>query len=74
MTLRDTPNKYTAEQLAEMTRGRPPKGPDDQPMEIHHVQPLSEGGSNDFTNMAFMSRQDHRLGGNMRLNHPNLWK
>jgi len=64
--------KYTAEQLARMKQGLAPIGPDGFPMEIHHRAPLAEGGANLFENFEFLSRTDHRLGRNYKLNHPNL--
>jgi hypothetical protein len=41
-------------------------------MELHHLSPLANGGSNLFENMSPMTRTDHRIGGNFRINHPDL--
>ena len=64
--------KYTADQLERMKKGLSPIGSDGFPMEIHHQIPLAEGGSNLFDNFRFMTRTDHRLGPNYKINHPNL--
>ncbi|WP_374113192.1 HNH endonuclease signature motif containing protein [Leifsonia shinshuensis] len=64
------PGSYSAQNLARMQLGRPPFGVDGFPMELHHIVPLSQGGSNDLSNLAPMTRTDHRLGENYRLNHP----
>jgi A nuclease of the HNH/ENDO VII superfamily with conserved LHH len=58
------PGSYSASDLAKMNRGRPPIGPDGFPMELHHVDRTSTGP------IAPMSRTDHRLGDNYKLNHP----
>jgi RHS repeat-associated protein len=65
-------SKYTPENLARMQKGKPPIGPDGHPMELHHIRPLTEGGTNDFSNLQIMNRTDHRLGPNFKSNHPNL--
>ena len=65
-------SKYTAEQLKQMKKGLPPLGDDGFSMEIHHMIPLAEGGSNAFSNFQFLTRTLHRLGANYKLNHPNL--
>jgi hypothetical protein len=41
-------------------------------MELHHRTPLAEGGTNAFENLSPLTRTDHRLGPNYKLNHPNL--
>lgn len=66
------PQKYTPEQLARMRNGQAPIGSDNFPMEIHHRQPLAEGGPNFMDNFDFLTRTEHRLGENYKLNHPNL--
>lgn len=66
------PGKYNAENLARMQKGKPPIGQDGHSMELHHIQPLTEGGTNDFSNLQIMNRTDHRLGPNFKSNHPNL--
>jgi len=53
-----------------MRNGRAPIGEDGHPMELHHLRPLSRGGTNDFRNLRPMTRTDHRLGENYGLNHP----
>ncbi len=67
------PQNYSASDLARMTNGKPPIGPDGFPEELHHTIPLVCGGSNDYSNLQRMSRTDHRLGGNYRTNHPLLF-
>lgn len=62
--------KYGADDIARMQQGNPPIGPDGYPMELHHKQLLSEGGTNAFDNLVPMTRTEHRLGDNFRLNHP----
>ena len=64
--------KYTPEQLAAMRRGKVPMGSDGKPMEIHHKKPLSEGGTNAYDNFEFGTRDDHRIGPNFKIKHPNL--
>jgi hypothetical protein len=54
-----------------MMAGKPPIGSDGFPMELHHETPLSKGGSNDASNLTPMTRTDHRLGDNYKLNHPS---
>ena len=66
------PQKYTPEQLAAMRKGNAPKSIDGISMEIHHKKPLSEGGTNTYDNFQFGTRFDHRLGPNLKKNHPNL--
>jgi len=65
-------SKYTAAQLERMKKGLAPLGDDGFPMEIHHMVPLAEGGTNAFSNFQFLTRTLHRLGPNYKLNHPNL--
>jgi RHS repeat-associated protein len=60
----NNPGKYSADDLARMKDGRAPIGPDGNPMELHHVDRTPEGG------LTPMSRTDHRLGGNYKMNHP----
>jgi hypothetical protein len=64
--------KYTPDNLARMQKGKPPIGQDGHSMELHHIQPLTEGGTNSFDNLQIMNRTDHRLGPNYKSNHPNL--
>ncbi len=61
---KNNPQQYTPENLARMEEGRPPIGPDGYPMELHHVDRTPEGG------VTPMSRTDHRLGPNYKINHP----
>jgi hypothetical protein len=63
------PDAYSAENLARMQQGRPPIGDDGYPMELHHDPPLSRGGTNDPATLRPMTRTQHRLGGNYKLNH-----
>jgi hypothetical protein len=67
---RSNPAGYSPDDLAKMRRGKPPMGSDGHPMELHHNQSLENMGSNDFSNLREMTRTDHRLGDNYRLNHP----
>jgi RHS repeat-associated protein len=64
--------EYSAENLDRMAAGKAPIGSDGFPMELHHSTPLAEGGTNVFDNLEPMTRTDHRLGPNYKLNHPNL--
>lgn len=64
------PSAYSPADLARIQQGLPPIGKDGYPMELHHIQPLSQGGSNDPSNLRPMTRTAHRLGPNFRLNHP----
>ncbi len=66
------PSAYSAENIARMKQGKPPIGGDGFPMELHHKVPLAEGGSNAFENLVPMTRTEHRLGLNYKVNHPNL--
>jgi hypothetical protein len=66
------PGKYTPDQLERMQQGLAPIGSDGVSMEIHHRVPLAEGGRNEFDNFEFMTRTEHRLGLNYKINHPNL--
>jgi hypothetical protein len=66
------PSAYSPEDLARMKQGKPPVGSDGFPMELHHKVPLAEGGTNAFENLAPLTRTEHRLGLNYKLNHPNL--
>ena len=66
------PGAWSADDLARMQTGKPPIGSDGFPMELHHRKPLAEGGSNAFDNLSPLTRTDHRLGDNYKLNHPNL--
>ncbi len=67
---RTNPDNWSPENLERMRGGDSPLEPDGTPYEFHHVQPLQYGGSNDFDNLRPMTAEDHRLGGNMRGNHP----
>ena len=72
---RNNPGQYSESDLARMREGDPPynhptAGSDGHPIELHHDLPLSKGGTNDPANLTPMTRTQHRLGGNMRLNHP----
>jgi HNH endonuclease len=57
-----------------MRQGKTPKDSDGKPFEIHHKKPLSEGGTNSFENYEFTTQEEHRLGPNLKKNHPNLWR
>lgn len=64
------PGYWTSEDLARMRVGKGPKGLDGETMEVHHIKPLSKGGTNDLSNLTHFSRTDHRLGPNFKKNHP----
>jgi hypothetical protein len=66
------PGAWSAENLARMKGGKAPIGSDGFPMELHHKTPLAEGGTNAFDNLSPLTRTDHRLGPNYKLNHPDL--
>ena len=55
-----------------MKQGKAPIGSDGHPMEIHHKNPLANGGTNDFDNLIPMTRTQHRLGEQYKINHPGL--
>ena len=55
---------YNADDVARMQKGSAPIGEDGYPMELHHVNRTPEGG------VVPMTRTDHRLGDNYKLNHP----
>lgn len=40
-------------------------------MELHHVVPLSQGGTNDASNLKPMTQTEHRRGENYKKNHPD---
>jgi len=67
-----SPGNYSAENLELMRQGKAPMGSDGRSLELHHITPLSEGGANDFSNLRIMTRTEHRLGPNYKLNHPRL--
>ena len=58
----DDAEAWSPSNLARMEKGQAPIGADGYPMELHHKIPLSEGGTNDFSNLEPMTRTDHRLG------------
>ncbi len=70
---RRNPKKYSPEQLKDMEKGKAPIGADGHPMEIHHREPLANGGKNDMDNFEFLTRTEHRLGKNFKEKHPNLY-
>jgi RHS repeat-associated protein len=59
------PEKYSAENLARMDKGKPPIGSDGHPMELHHADRTQNGP------LQPMTRTDHRLGDNYQKNHPD---
>jgi len=65
-------SKYTAAQLERMRKALAPLCDNGFSMEIHHMIPLAEGGTNAFSNFQYLTRTLHRLGANYKLNHPNL--
>jgi RHS repeat-associated protein len=62
---------WSAEQLADMKAGRAPIGPDGKSLNLHHIIPLSRGGTNDFSNLLPLTRTYHF--GNFRVLHPCLF-
>jgi hypothetical protein len=64
------PGGYSPENLELMREGKAPYGPDGRRLEVHHMKPLSEGGTNDVGNLKIMTRTEHRLGPNFKANHP----
>ena len=64
------PEKYSPKDLELMKSGKAPYGPDGRRLELHHIQPLSEGGTNDPENLRIMTRTEHRIGPNFKINHP----
>ena len=65
-------SKYTPAQLERMKKWLAPLGDDGFSIEIHHMIPLAEGGTNAFSNFQFLTRTLHRQGANYKLNLPNL--
>jgi len=63
---------YSAANLATMRNGMAAIGADGFSMELHHITPLSSGGTNDLSNLQVMTRSDHRLGENYKKNYPDL--
>jgi hypothetical protein len=66
------PGEYSAQNVSRMLKGNAPYGIDGYPMELHHITPLVLGGTNDPSNLKKMTRTEHRLGDNYRLNHPGI--
>jgi RHS repeat-associated protein len=62
---KNNPSSYNASNLERMNKGRAPIGSDGNPMELHHIDRTPEGG------IKPMTRTDHRLGENYKLNHPD---
>jgi hypothetical protein len=46
--------------LPRMRQGLPPIGPDGKPVPLHHVRPLSRGGTNDFENLVPFNQTTHQ--------------
>jgi hypothetical protein len=67
------PQSFSVENLARMQKGRGPKDEVGDTIELHHRIPLSRGGTNDPDNFVEMSRREHRLGRNLRKNHPSIF-
>ena len=67
------PVPYSPEALERMVGGKGFIGEDGFTTELHHVKELADGGTNAFSNLVEMSRTAHRLGGNLKLNHPGLY-
>jgi RHS repeat-associated protein len=61
---KNNPSKYSPEDLKNMQNGKPPKGSDGHPMELHHTDRTPDGP------LQPMTRTDHRLGENYKKNHP----
>jgi RHS repeat-associated protein len=55
----------TPENQDRMAQGKPPIGTDGHPVELHHTDQTTNGGTQEMT------RTDHRLGGNYVANHSN---
>jgi RHS repeat-associated protein len=64
------PERWTKAQLRDMRQGKAPREKDGTPWEVHHIKPLSQGGTNSFKNLKPLTRAGHRLGPNFRKNHP----
>jgi hypothetical protein len=62
---------YSSENVARMKSGSAPIGDDGAPMELHHVVPLRDGGTNDVSNLKAMTQTEHRRGENYKKNHPD---
>ena len=61
---KNNPTKYTSNDIDRMNGGKPPIGSDGYPVELHHVDRTPDGG------VTPMTRTDHRLGDNYKINHP----
>jgi hypothetical protein len=46
--------------LTRMRQGLPPIGPDAKPVPLHHVHPLSRGGTNAFENLVPFNQTTHQ--------------
>jgi len=46
--------------LSRMRQGLPPIGPDGKPVPLHHVRPLSRGGTNNFENLVPFNQTTHQ--------------
>ena len=75
--------QYSLEVLNDMIKnGTAAIGWDGLPMEVHHILPRTDGGSNSYNNYRIMARSDHRLKDNYCINHkppynsliPNLYE
>ena len=62
---KNNPGKYGKEDLAKMKKGKAPTGSDGHPIELHH-----DGGNPDSP-LVPMTRTEHRLDGNYKVNHPD---
>ena len=61
----DNGSKYSDANIGRMEKGKPPIGPDGHPTELDHTDRTMERG------VEMMSRSDHRLGENYKINHPD---
>ena len=53
------PDKWSKQNLELMKQGKAPYGSDGKPMVLHHKKLLSEGGTNDFSNLEPMTMTEH---------------
>jgi len=56
--------------LSRMRQGLPPIGPDGKPVPLHHVQPLSRGGTNSFDNLVPFNQTTHQRHTKLLHNEP----
>jgi len=62
----EAPYENTPENQQRMREGKAPMGKDGKPVELHHEGQAAEG------NLEEMTQSEHRLGDNLKKNHPDI--